>query len=281
MAQSVNWCFTLNNPAADDVPRAWDGVRYCVWQKEQGENGTPHLQGYLVLTQKKTLSYVKLLCPAAHWEIRRGTHKQAKAYCTKEESRKDGPWEFGDEPVQGKRTDLIEICEKVKAGTSTATIAEEHSDTFVRYHRGILCLQFTLSRPRNFKTEVTVIYGATGVGKSKWAFDKFGEEAYWKLPNNKWWDGYTGQDVCIIDEFYGWLSWTEILRLCDRYPCGVESKGGVLQFRSKKLIFLSNDHPIRWYSNPRCQYPTLARRIENLGEMIDGGAIVTELGNFE
>ena len=45
-------------------------------------------------------------------------------------------------------------------------------------------------------------WGETGVGKSKWAFDKFGGEAYWKPPNSKWWDGYEGQSVAIIDEFY-------------------------------------------------------------------------------
>ena len=35
--------------------------------------------------------------------------------------------------------------------------------------------------------------------------------------------------VAIIDEFYGWLSWTEILRLCDRYPCQVETKYFLLE----------------------------------------------------
>lgn len=256
-------------------------MKYCVWQKEQGEAGTSHLQGYVVFTSKKVLNQMKDLDRTAHWEIRRGNHAQAKEYCTKEDTRKDGPWEFGNEPIKGKRTDLLDICDKVKAGATCAEIASDHPDTFVRYHRGILSLQFILSKPRSFKTEVTVIHGATGVGKSRWAMEKYGEAAYWKLPNSKWWDGYTGQEVSIIDEFYGWLSWTEILRLCDRYPCAVESKGGVLQFRSKHIVFLSNEHPISWYTNPKCKYPTLARRIERLGEMQEDGSIVAEIGSFE
>ena len=38
-------------------------------------------------------------------------------------------------------------------------------------------MKLYLTKPRSFKTEVTVIWGETGVGKSKWAFDKFGGEA--------------------------------------------------------------------------------------------------------
>ena len=52
----------------------------------------------------KRLSGVKELTgTAAHWEPRRGTHQQAAAYCSKEETRIDGPWEVGTPPVQGKR----------------------------------------------------------------------------------------------------------------------------------------------------------------------------------
>jgi len=48
-----NWIFTINNPREDiDDPVVWEGtvkhLTYCVWQKEQGENGTPHFQGSLL-----------------------------------------------------------------------------------------------------------------------------------------------------------------------------------------------------------------------------------------
>ena len=87
-------------------------------------------------------------------------------------------------------------------------------------------------------------------------------------------------NLLIIDEFYGWLSWTEILRLCDRYPCQVETKGGSVQFVSKTLVFLSNQHLLEWYNNPKCQYPALARRIENLAQMRQSGNLDIEKGVF-
>ena len=38
-----DWVFTLNNPEIDEIQ--WDEkkVQYAVWQKEVGEQGTPHL----------------------------------------------------------------------------------------------------------------------------------------------------------------------------------------------------------------------------------------------
>ena len=59
--QGTNWIFTINNPADVDLPRAWPGVRYCCWQLEEGAEGTPHLQGYVVLEKKKRLGGMKRL----------------------------------------------------------------------------------------------------------------------------------------------------------------------------------------------------------------------------
>lgn len=70
-----------------------------------------------------------------------------------------------------------------------------------------------------------------------------------------WWDGYEGQQVVIIDEFYGWLGYDFILRLTDRYPLLVETKGGTVQFVSRVVIFTSNSHPRDWYPNIRDRAP--------------------------
>ncbi|KAL0152209.1 hypothetical protein M9458_051932 [Cirrhinus mrigala] len=48
-----------------------------------------------------------------------------------------------------------------------------------------------------------------------------------------WWDGYDGQDNVIIDDFYGWIAYDELLRVCDRYPCKVPVKGAFVEFVAK------------------------------------------------
>lgn len=79
------------------------GVKYAIWQLEVGENGTPHLQGYLELANGKSMSAVHAipgLARAALFE-RKGSAQQAIAYCSKEDSRVDGPWTFGTPSSQG------------------------------------------------------------------------------------------------------------------------------------------------------------------------------------
>lgn len=90
--------FTINNPGDVQEPASWTGVKWITWQQEVGENGTPHLQGYVVFEKNKVLSTLKnKYNSTAHWERRSGSHAQAKAYCNKLDTRKHGPWTLGDE----------------------------------------------------------------------------------------------------------------------------------------------------------------------------------------
>jgi len=65
--------------------------KYVIFGSERGASNTPHYQGFLVFPNGKSLSAAKKVLPTAHWEIKRGTFKQAIDYCKKE-----GQWvEFG------------------------------------------------------------------------------------------------------------------------------------------------------------------------------------------
>jgi len=89
MSQTRRWIFTLNNYSEEDVKHfkaLSDVVTYVVFGKEVGENGTPHLQGYLELKTKRRMKGVKeLLCDRVHLEIARGTQEENKAYCSKQD----------------------------------------------------------------------------------------------------------------------------------------------------------------------------------------------------
>lgn len=75
--------FTLNNPDNVRLPETWSDCKYLAYQLESGINGTPHLQGYVIFLKNKGLTALKKLEPRAHWERRRGSHAEARAYCTK------------------------------------------------------------------------------------------------------------------------------------------------------------------------------------------------------
>lgn len=261
MAQARTWCFTLNNPTAPLDFSEHEAVTYAVWQKEAGENGTPHYQGYIEMSKPSRLTAMKKIIPGAHFEKRRGTRDQARDYCMKEESRLDGSFEYGDFGAkrQGKRNDLVRLYESVKEGKPDRQILEEDPATYMRYFKAVDRVRLVIAPRRDFKTEVYVIWGGTGLGKSYFCRAQ-SPEAYWKQRGD-WWDQYDGGSDVIIDDFYGWLKWDTLLRLCDENPCQVEIKGGHVNFAPKRIYITSNKAPSEWYSNEKCHFPTFARRV--------------------
>lgn len=259
--RSRNWCFTLNNPEEDEVPSEWPHL-YIIYQLEQGENGTLHYQGYVRFESAKALTAVRQLNARAHWEVRNGTHAQAKKYCSKEETRVGEVYEHGEEPEQGKRSDLEEIRLRLVDGATEGEIADEYFGSWCRYHKAFNRYKIMRQPRRSWKTEVTVIFGETGVGKSRIAQELY-PDAYWK-EKGQWWDGYEDHEAVIIDEFYGWIPYHQLLRVLDRYPMTVEIKGGAVNFVPKHIVITSNQKPSNWYTY---EYPQLERRLENIIEM--------------
>lgn len=83
------WCFTLNNYTDNDLTTIsqWitaDRCKYGIVGKEIGENGTPHLQGYIHLIKPVRFSTLKKFLPNAHWEPAKGNPAQNKQYCSKD-----------------------------------------------------------------------------------------------------------------------------------------------------------------------------------------------------
>jgi len=265
--QSRNWVFTWNNPDYDaEQPNVWPDVKYAVWQHEVGASGTPHYQGYVMFTSNKRMSWLKANMPhVSHWEPRAGTHEEAKAYCTKEDTRTHGPFEYGTEPQQGKRSDLAEVAEYTKTHT-TKEVAEAFPSLFIRYNRGLMAyrnvVKFT-ERPDDTKTELIIYWGVRGSGKSHMAKALY--PGYYSLmrPRTKdggcWWDGYEQQDTVLIDEFFGWLSPDLLCRLNDKGKAQVETKFGFVPFNSKRIVITSNQDPWHWW---KTDYHGMVRRLE-------------------
>jgi len=131
-----NWIFTKNNPEPNFKLDLTELIKYYVYQKERAT--TPHIQGYVILHKRISLQAMKVILPGCHLEPRKGTHKQAKDYCTKNETRIDGPWEDGIEPQQGKRTDLIRGLEMTIQGAPIQDIVDEIGCSAIRYRRHLL-----------------------------------------------------------------------------------------------------------------------------------------------
>lgn len=270
------WIFTLNNPGLGFDPHQ-PGVQFAAYQTEIAPNtGTEHIQGYVYLEAKQRMSWLKNnISDRAHWEPRKGTHEQALAYSTKEDTRKPGtePTLVGNPPSQGKRNDLIALQEDLDSPDITLSeVATNHFSNFIRYHKGIEKYRALKASKRSWLTYTTVYYGDSGTGKSYRAAFEAGPDAYYlPAPNSSsgavWWDGYTGQENVVIDEFYGWIAHSFMLRICDRLPLTVQTKGGNVPFLAKRLWITSNKHPLEWW--PRTGLGAMERRLSgDMGTMI-------------
>lgn len=110
---------------------------------------------------------------------------------------------------------------------------------------------------------VTVFWGPTGTGKTRRAWELGGLDAYPKIPNTKFWDGYQGQKVVIIDEFRGDVSMSNLLRWFDRYPVLVEIKGGSTILCAEVIYITSNLSPREWYRDlDEATVDALLRRLD-------------------
>lgn len=254
--------FTMNGYGKADMERLDTlDVGYIIYGKEVGESGNSHLQGYVELKNAKTLSSMKnFIGGGAHLETRKGTGKEASEYCKKE-----GDYvERGEmKNENGVRKDYKQVHKYLKDGGKIKDLLEEEEGL------GLHMLQYAqkllpyVEKKRDWKTEILWLWGPTGTGKSKYCHDTY-PDAYWKSMTCKWWDGYDGQEVVILDDFRGdFCKFADLLRLFDRYPYMVEFKGGSRQMVAKTIVVTC---PVAWTTIYKDQederIDQLRRRIE-------------------
>lgn len=244
----------------------------CGQQERCPESERLHIQGYVVFARKTRMGGVKTALDSrgVHLEPRRGTHEDAVEYCRKSESRVGRHIFIGKHVDKRKSENELEsVRKRIKQGDGMLDIADDHFGLWVRYNRAFEKFKSMVVKPRDFKTEVRVYWGKSGVGKSRRANWECGADAYRK-PLGDWWDGYDGQSNVIIDDFYGWIRYDELLRCLDRYSHRVPIKGGFVNFAPKLLIITSNVEPRAWYDVEKIneyRFEALIRRIEVIEEM--------------
>lgn len=193
------WTWTLNNYTSEEISHLQDlndthGIRYLLYGEEVGQEGTPHLQGYVEFCSTKRLSGVKsCLGDRIHAEVSRGTGTENYKYCTKTREEDEVPntvvYEFGELRIrnQGRRTDLTEIKVAIEAGADDQEIASNYFGQWVRYRQSFSAYRTLLNRPQvvpNFQMESfplqwqemildwskTLIFcGDSGIGKTEFA----------------------------------------------------------------------------------------------------------------
>ena len=267
--QRHSYQITINNPKE----KGWDHhrikevlvtgfstVRYfCMADEIGGETGTYHTHIYVCFTSRVRFSTVKKHFPEAHIEAAHGSVQSNIDYI-----RKAGKWEdtekaetsveasfeeWGTIPIQkGKREDMAELYDLVKAGYSDAEILAINHD-HILYLDKISKTRTTLlidkfKNTRRLDLKVIYISGATGTGKTRGILDTYGDSEVYRVTDYLHpFDNYQCQPVLVFEEFRSSLKISDMLNYCDIYPIELPARYAN-KYACYEYVYLTSNIPL-------------------------------------
>lgn len=287
------WMVTYNNPTVTckkmtEMLESNKNVKGYAFNLEKGKCGTPHFQMYLELNEGIYYTGVKSILnnKGAHCELPKSKRDFCIKYCTKEETRVEGPFAWGtclklDKPgEQGKRSDIAKIGQAIlDEGGVSAELMEQYPGEFIRFNKQIKsfsndiqvekmkddefekwCKRVELEEAGEEWTgqeqrHLELFVGPTNCRKTtraKMTCAKRKQKWFEKDGKNKWWDGYRDEKCVIIDEFMGdYFGSIEQFNLMTNVGCAPrETKGGHVTLMATHIYFTSNTLPCEWWKKP-------------------------------
>lgn len=166
----------------------------------------------------------------------------------------------------------LSFKDELDKGVSPVELARDDRffGPYIRYGKNLHRYAEALNPPRVERTRGLVFYGDPGTFKS---FSASLYERQFTVPRPHtngatWFDGYSPAEhaVVVFDDFYGWVPYSTLLALVDRYQCSVQTKGGMANFSPQLCVFTSNTAPDTWYdfTKPHMELGALQRRLDGI-----------------
>ncbi len=206
----------IERPYFKDVDSAYnyfsnlESMRFFVFQVEKGGNcETTHLQGFFLFKGGKRFRTVKSFIPVAHFEECKSGVVENIEYCSKADTRVEGPFKWGSfDEDRGKKT-IDSFYEFLDAGASDMELRNLFPKMFLKEFQKLPKLRM-MKKSEVFKVqdrdiEVTYVYGPSGSGKTTYVADLLrGKECFYvDTFDLSAFTGYAGEDILVIDEFKG------------------------------------------------------------------------------
>jgi hypothetical protein len=220
-----------------------------------------HLQGYLNFTKKFSLWQLKRRwSEKAHWEAAKGTAKQNYKYCAKEQNilaSKGFESENDKIEKERKRNQYWLQCIQDAMKLPVENFIEKYPKEWVIRRTQIerIMLEGAKRTMREWNGQLSSknvwMWGAPGLGKSRWANQMKVSGETFRKNWSKWWCGMETRSVqkVIIEDWppapQGDMLCQHLKVWADRYPFGGETKGSCIPIMPGRffVIITSNYSP--------------------------------------
>ncbi len=293
---SRKYLLTINNPldhgfTHDTIKKLlseFASVVYWCMCDETGAEGTPHTHIYVIFENAVMFNTIQRKFYGAHIDEAYGSHAENRDYV-----RKEGKWaesekketndistfeEFGELPPDrsSAKSTAKEVVDMIVAGASNAEIIAAYPTTYTRTTHIDQTRQILLyEKFKNLKREleVTYLWGAPGVGKTRSVLEKYGFENVYRVTNyDHPFDEYKGQDVLVLEEFRSGFKIGDLLNYMDIYPIALPCRYNNKVACYTKVYILSNISLEQQYTEIQREQPAtwkaLLRRIHHVYEML-------------
>lgn len=171
--------------------------------------------------------------------------------------------------VKGQSLDMAKALKRAREGATLLSIADDFPVAFLRHHRALERMYFFTVEVDVFvwrNVDVQVYYGLTGTGKTRKAFaDHPSIYPVMMTSNIIYWQDYLRQDAILLDDFYGQIKPSMMLRLLDGHKMMLPVKFGHSYAFWTKVVIIFNIHPDDWYTDiPEAVKQALKRRITHI-----------------
>lgn len=160
--------------------------------------------------------------------------------------KKDGDiLEYGDLLWASKleaRRDHSAYLGKRLQNESLVSVTDDHPELILRYKNlkeSVMAYRYDKIKPLKMTdTRGIWVWGPPRIGKTHWV--NFSENSLYHKAQNKWWDGYTGQEAVLIDDLDSDCLSHYLKIWADKWACQGEVKNGHVALNFQRLYVTSN-----------------------------------------